>query len=610
MLAQINDLIGQAFAGYRLIRILGRGGTGVVFLAHLLHEPEQQVAIKILYPHEYSSNENILAIRGRFTRETRVMRQLGHKHLVSLLGSGEYEGFLYLVMPYLVGGSLNMVLRQQKGPLPLQEIAGYLKQLAEALDYAHAHNIVHCDIKPGNVLLDVEGNIYLSDFGVARLFEYNPDDSITMSPTLTAPGEVFGTPAYMAPELFEGERAKPSSDIYALGVMLYRLVGGQLPFSGKLPVEIGIKHINDMPPSLRALRPELPEAAEEAIMQALAKQPENRYSSARAFAEAFEIGLQDRSEFKVKRLILAASKPLQAREITRPLQAPITLPGSSGLGGTRQIVLRRTRHLQITLTGVFSLLLILAAVVGGIGLGRLNDTSANTISSLGVVQQHPFLTPTREARRKRVVKSQTSWSSQTVFNLASLKIEVLDTRIVAFNVQNNAQVWSYDTGSQVVAPLVTVGGFAYSVSEDGQVIALRMESGTQAWSYQIGAAVYLPVEVQEMVVYVTTTDGYLYMLRASDGGLLEIDAPRLIPTPTPTQSPTPRPTQPPTPTPTPTPGITPTPSVTPTPTPEVTPTPTPTQSPTPTPTQSPTPTPLPLPGTMPIPTPGTAQMSV
>jgi serine/threonine protein kinase len=590
MLAQINDLIGQAFAGYRLVRILGRGGTGVVFLANSLHEPEQQVAIKILYPHEYSSNESILAVRGRFTRETRVMRQLGHKHLVPLLRSGEYEGFLYLVMPYLVGGSLNVVLRQQKEPLPLQEIACYLKQLAEALDYTHAHNIVHCDIKPGNVLLDVEGNTYLSDFGVARLFEYNPDDPTTMLPTLTAPGEVFGTPAYMAPELFEGEGAKPFSDIYALGVMFYRLVGGQLPFSGKLPVEIGIKHINDKPPSLRSLRPELPEAAEEAIMQALAKQPENRYSSARAFAEAFEIGLQARSELKMKRMILAASKPLAVREIMRPLQAPITLPGSSGFGGTEQIVLRRMRHLQVVLASVFSLILILAAVVGGIGLGRMNDTSANTISSLGVAQQHPFLSPTREGRSKRVVKPHTSWSSQMAFNLASLKIEVLDTRIVAFNVQNNEQVWSYDTGSQVVAPLVTVGGFVYSVSQDGQVIALRVESGTQAWSYQIGAAVYLPVEVQAMIVYISTTDGYLYILRASDGGLLAIDAPQLIPTPTPTQSPTP----------TPTPDITPTPSVTPTPTPGVTPTPMPTQSPTPTPT----------PTQPPIPTPGTVQMSV
>ncbi len=292
MFADAAALIGQTIADYRLLRILGKGGMGAVFLGERLDDSQAQVAIKILLPSQYVLSETRTAFQTRFMREAKALSSLHHPHIVPVLSYGKMDELSYIVMTYMAGGTLSSRIPPKQKSLPFTEVMRYATQLASALDYAHAQGIVHRDIKPGNVLLDADGNVFLSDFGIARFFESSPDVLSTVPVSLTSTGEVFGTPSYMAPELFRGELAEPAADVYALGVLLYQLVTGRVPFQGKGPLDVGIKHISEAPLPARALRPELPEPAEAALLRALAKSPSERFATAGELANAFNAGLE------------------------------------------------------------------------------------------------------------------------------------------------------------------------------------------------------------------------------------------------------------------------------------------------------------------------------
>src|SRR5947209_4134774 len=292
MLSKAENLVGQQLAGYRLLDIFGRGGMSIVFLAERLDNPQERVAIKVLMPSHVTTPEEFLSFQTRFLREAQTVHQLHHEHILPVLSYGEVDDILYMIMPIITGGTLAELLARKHDPLPLAEIAGYLNQLASAIDYSHQHGFLHRDIKPSNVLLDEQGGVYLVDFGIAHLFDSSLS-AIDQAPTsLTTTGKIFGTPTYMAPERFKGEQAEPATDIYSLGILLYQLVTGQVPFKADSPLVVGMKHLTEMPPSPRSLRPDLPEPAEAAILRALAKQPADRFATASALAAAFDAGLK------------------------------------------------------------------------------------------------------------------------------------------------------------------------------------------------------------------------------------------------------------------------------------------------------------------------------
>ena len=288
-----DNRVGETVENYRLKSILGKGSTSIVYLGQPLDGAQQMAAIKVLTFHDAAASVDRATFRTRFLREARAVRKLRHDHILPVLSYGEVDDLTYMIMPLVTGGTLAARMTAARAPLPLEEIAVYCRQLASALDYAHEQGIVHRDVKPSNVLLDEGGSLYLTDFGIARLYDVGANTITAGHIGLTQTGQVLGTPYYMAPEQIRGEPVSPATDIYALGVVMYQLVTGQVPYQGDTPLAVALQHLQDdpCPPSL--LRSGLPPTAEAAILRAMAKQPADRFASAGALADALEQAVQD-----------------------------------------------------------------------------------------------------------------------------------------------------------------------------------------------------------------------------------------------------------------------------------------------------------------------------
>jgi serine/threonine protein kinase len=267
---------------FTLRRRIGAGGMATVYEALNL-QIEAQVAIKILRPEFFK--HDTLSIR--FQREAKSAAKMRHPHIVQVLDYDVDEDVPYIVMEYLEGCTLSE-LQQNLGPLPWQRVADITAQVCLALEYAHSHNVLHRDIKPSNVFLLADANgrdiIKLLDFGIAKVQQ----PLLPEGEPLTSPSQIPGTPEYMAPEQAQGEGCEARTDLYSLGVMMYRLVTGRLPFYAATPTETLAQHVlrTPTPPSVLMPDLEIPPAFEAIIMKALAKRPDQRWDSARAFREA------------------------------------------------------------------------------------------------------------------------------------------------------------------------------------------------------------------------------------------------------------------------------------------------------------------------------------
>jgi serine/threonine-protein kinase len=274
-----GDLIGGR---YRIQREIGRGSFGVVYLAHDETSGEPR-AIKVLLPWA-ARNEQL---RHRLRREARLAGSLTGEHAVRIYESGETaEGDVFLAMEYLQGQELNQVL-QETGPLPPARVQRIIGQVLTALDEAHKLGVIHRDLKPSNIFLchtdDASDHVKVFDFGIAKV---TGDGDLMATARLTISGGVMGTPVYMSPEQCRGEELTPAADFYSLGVVIYELLTGSVPFDDENPVQVLLKHNHEppppLPPSLAAT------SLGQAVMRALAKQPEERFASAAEFASALK----------------------------------------------------------------------------------------------------------------------------------------------------------------------------------------------------------------------------------------------------------------------------------------------------------------------------------
>jgi serine/threonine-protein kinase len=264
-MAATDTLINTLFDGrYRIIRKLGTGGMANVYLAED-QELGRRVAIKIL-DDRHAGDEQFVE---RFRREAKNAAALSHPNIVSIYDRGEAEGTYYIAMEFLDGRSLKELI-VSRGPAPISVAIDYTRQILGALRFAHRHGIVHRDIKPHNVLVDPEGRLKVTDFGIAR----------AGASQMTEVGSIVGTAQYLSPEQAKGAPVDQTSDLYSVGVVLYELLTGGPPFGGDTPVEIAMKHLQARPEPPSARRPEVPHDLDLVVLRALAKDQEDRYESA------------------------------------------------------------------------------------------------------------------------------------------------------------------------------------------------------------------------------------------------------------------------------------------------------------------------------------------
>jgi serine/threonine protein kinase len=274
----MSELEGTIISGYRLQYCLGRGGVAEIYRAQPYGRGGNEVVIKV-FRHAYVQKS---AFREYFLAEAEKIAQLQHPNILPFLEYGQGEGLLYVIMPSITSGNLDDLLLKVGGRLSAMQALPIVKQLCDALTYIHVRQIIHTNLKPQNILIAEDGRMLLSDFGIMR----NYDDS---QQSLTRIG--WGSAEYASPEQSLGIQ-RQSSDIYALGVLLFRILSGVPPFTGQTPVEVLLKHVRQPTPSVRSIVPGISDAVDAVLYKALQKRADQRYESVQEFYEAFQAAVR------------------------------------------------------------------------------------------------------------------------------------------------------------------------------------------------------------------------------------------------------------------------------------------------------------------------------
>jgi serine/threonine-protein kinase len=361
---QPGDLIADR---YELEELVGTGGMSTVFRAHD-RQLERRVAIKILHEH-YADDPEYLE---RFRREARAVARLSHPNIVTVIDRGDDGGRQYIVFEHVEGENLKeLVVRS--GRLSVRRALELALDVANGLAFAHEHGLVHRDVKPQNVLLSREGEVKVTDFGIAR--------SLHVEHGVTQTGTVLGTGEYLAPEQASGKPVSPATDVYSLGVVLWELLAGDVPFVGENFVAVALRHVNEPPPSLRERRPDVMPRLEAAVDRALAKDPGRRFPSMAAFAKELRACL---AEVEGDAPPPPAQDDLELTRVTPPV------PASPARATARRRARPRTRSRPRPLWYALLALLVAGAAFAAVlllgGSGHGNGTSGGGSGS--TVQLH------------------------------------------------------------------------------------------------------------------------------------------------------------------------------------------------------------------------------
>jgi serine/threonine protein kinase len=295
---------------YEILEKIGEGGFGIVYRGQ---DPllDRLVAVKVLKSEAASSPEFV----ERFRREARLAASLRHPNIVNVIEVGEHEGHHFLVMDLLPGGTLSELLKDGK-PLPISKAVELLKPIAEALDYAHRKGMIHRDVKPSNIILNEDGQPVLTDFGLGKSL-----NEVGVSTT----GMPLGTAEYMSPEQILGNAPGPATDTYALGVIAFQMLTGQVPFSGTTPYTIQKGHAEGTPPDPRKINPALGEKTTQVLLKSLEKEPQSRFQSGAELAAALSAISEQEQEVYWKALYAEAKALMDKKEFTRAIEKWETL---------------------------------------------------------------------------------------------------------------------------------------------------------------------------------------------------------------------------------------------------------------------------------------------
>ena len=290
-----QHLIGQEIGSCILEKQLGHGGSSAVFLAQS-RTYDEKVAVKVFLPRSTMDKQTQKNFYRRFLREAQAASELDHPNILSIFSYGEHNGLPYIVMPYMPGGTLSEYVAKH-GPLSLSEAQQYLEQISSALDYAHEQGCVHCDVKPANILLDDQGHVVLSDFGIVRSMQ--PDTESTIQ-SIKSSEILMGTPDYISPEQALGQELDGRSDVYSLAVTLFFLLAGRPPFKAESSIAMALMHVHEKPPALGTMRADITPQIDSVIGKALSKWPEERFQTAGEFSAAFTKAVTNADQFATR----------------------------------------------------------------------------------------------------------------------------------------------------------------------------------------------------------------------------------------------------------------------------------------------------------------------
>ena len=528
------DLTGQQFGSYRLVRRLGVGGFASVYLGQHVRISTKQAAVKILDLREVNVQE--------FQAEAETTERLVHPNIVRLLDFDIQEETPFLVLDYAPGGSLRA--RHPKGSqIPLPTVIAYLKEIVPALRHAHDQNILHRDIKPDNILIGRQGELLLSDFGIAML-------SRTGKTSVQGPTNTGGTPPYMAPEQFRGKPEK-ASDQYALAVVVYEWLCGTVPFSEGDWIQLGFQHLHEPPPLLRASVPTLPTAGEQVVLKALSKRPQDRFPRVEDFASALQ---EVRQHHVVHPLPPPSSSERKAapeahegiqdhstesRETTGAFSPPLTPPVPPPLtkadqSPSMQMPAIRTSGSRTTHSAgvppgpgpvmptpvppptqyrgasnrrmLFTLLLVSLIVLSGVGF-----------SSFWLIARTPTLSPAQaRTATAAALAYATGTSKQGVmegFDAAHTGYNPYERTLSPANVSRLKPLWSYATGGPILSSSSVAGGMVYVGSNDKKLYAFDATCRNACqplWSYVTGDGIGSSPAIAGGMVYVGSGNSKLY----------------------------------------------------------------------------------------------------
>lgn len=364
--------IGETVGPYKIIQYLGQGGMATIYRAQQL-TLERDVALKVMHPALKDDQSFLL----RFKREASIVAKLNHPNIVPVYDFGEFEGVSYIVMRYIEGQTLKDILTDQK--LGTKQILDILRPVSDALAYAHSRGVMHRDVKPSNILIDGEGNVYLADFGLARIAQSNES---TLSQEL-----IIGSPQYISPEQGKGEPADERSDIYSLAVVVYEMFTRHVPFAGDTPYTTILSHINDPLPPPRQFNDKINPAMEQVLVKALAKNRDLRFRNVREFMHALENAVRGPVEENepAAPILIAASKPIA------------TNPIGDFMNRVREAFENREPIVFIS-AGIVALCLLLACVLGLGYFASQNSAFAAVLGGRSVAPTRvivlPITTPT------------------------------------------------------------------------------------------------------------------------------------------------------------------------------------------------------------------------
>jgi len=366
-----DPLIGRQLGDYRIIDILGRGGMAHVYRG-FDKKLQRYAAVKVIDAGLLASNEGEDEYRARFQREARAIAHLSHPNIVGVYQFGEVGPLYYMAMVFIEGRDLGHILKEHAAngtPMPQDQIIQIIRDISSALDHAHNQGVIHRDIKPSNIMVTSEGRAVLTDFGLALSV---PEGSV---------GNTFGSAHYIAPEqAISSAKAIPQSDLYSLGIVLYQMLTGKVPFDDPSAMSVALKHLSETPPPVRHYNPKVPIAAEKVVMKALEKEPSKRYRSGESLADALEDALLGNTGTE-PRASSKPSRPSKAKLTTGEYRRLPTTSPSPTLPEALLMLESRPKRRRVPVLAMGAITVIAVALLAvAFSLGRGNASPEPTLS--------------------------------------------------------------------------------------------------------------------------------------------------------------------------------------------------------------------------------------